>query len=51
MKDAIIVSFPSEGTFLTKVYPYSEELFVSLLRPFLNGLLKVECKKVPAYLI
>ena len=51
MKEAIIVSLTREGAILTKLYPYSEELYASLLKLQASGDFKIERCKVPAYLM
>ena len=50
MKDAIIVSLAKEGAIGSAVYPFSEELYTSLLKLQSTGLVKVKHCKVPAYL-
>lgn len=50
MKDAIIVSLAKEGVIGSAIYPFSEELYASLLKLQTTGVLKVERHEVPAYL-
>lgn len=51
MRDAIIVSLAKEGVIGSTVYPFSEELYASLLKLQSSGALKVERCEVPAYLM
>lgn len=50
MKEAILVSSTKEGVILTQLYPFSEELYTSLLRLRNIGDFKVERCEAPAYL-
>lgn len=51
MKDSIIVSLAKEGVIGSAVYPFSEELYASLLKLQNRGALKVERCEVPAYMM
>lgn len=51
MKDSIIVSLTKEGAIGSAIYPFSEELYASLLKLQSAGALKVERCKVPAYMM
>lgn len=51
MRDAIIVSLAKEGVIGSAIYPFSEELYASLLKLQSAGLVKVERHKVPACLM
>lgn len=51
MKDSIIVSLTKEGVIGVAVYPFSEELYASLLKLQTTGLVRVERCKVPAYMM
>ena len=50
MRDAIIVSLAKEGVIGSAVYPFSEELYASLLKLQSAGLVKIERHEVPACL-
>ena len=45
MKDAIIVSLTKEGVIGSAIYPFSEELYASLLKLQSTGVLKVDAMK------
>lgn len=51
MRDAIIVSLTKEGVIGSAIYPFSEELYASLLKLQSAGLVKVERHEVPVYLM